>query len=164
MKLVMANDPAGGLSKLANAILLTMFLVLPAGAASPWRFWEKADGLMESWVFGLTLDSQGRVVVKHGEVPSESVLDGYQVTGIPSQHAYGKLLSSPEKQLWTFDAEGILVHDAFGWHKYPVSEIAEFAKVSDMPRAAWYLYAISSYRTVEQDERMDVVPLGNDFV
>src|SRR5438270_7640280 len=107
----------------AAAVFLALVPFVAAHAASPWRVWSKSDGLTESWVFGLTPDSQGRILVKHGDVPTMSVLDGYQIALIPSQHGYGRVLSSPANELWTFDAEGILVYDASGWHKYPDSEI-----------------------------------------
>src|SRR5260370_915260 len=104
------------------AVLLTLILTIvhfpPAHAASQWREWTKADGLAESWIFGLTLDSEGRVVAKHGDVATESVMDGYQITVIPSRRGYGRFLASPEGELWTFDAEGIFVHDASGWRNY----------------------------------------------
>jgi hypothetical protein len=136
-------------------VLLTLALVSPAHSASPWRYWNKGDGLMESWVFGLTSNSEGQVVVKHGEVPSESLLDGYRINTIPSKHGYGRLLSPPgtgadKNELWTFDTEGILIHDASGWRQYPDSEIAEFAKSSRMSLIPWYLYSISSYRGAGQ--------------
>ncbi len=152
--------------RLVGIILFFLTLVSPAYSASPWRYWNKSDGLIESWVFGLTSDADGHVVVKHGEVMNESILDGYSVKTITSQHAYGRLLSPPrtgaaENELWTFDTEGILIHDGSGWHKYPDNEIAEFAKSSGMTLIPWYLYSISSYRGAGQNDRMDVVPIGN---
>jgi hypothetical protein len=144
------------------ALFVALAMGLPAHAGSPWRSWSKADGLAESWTFGLSLDSEGRVVAKHGEVAAESVLDGYQITGIPSRHALGRLLASPEKELWTFDAEGILIYDASGWHKYSIPEIVEFAKTSQMAGVPWYLYSISSYRTAQRPDRMDVLPVGDN--
>jgi diguanylate cyclase (GGDEF)-like protein len=123
--------------------------------------------LTESWVFGLTSDVQGHVVVKHGEVPTESAMDGYRINGIPSQHAYGRFLSpqpigAAENELWSFDTEGILVHDSSGWRKYPDREIAQFAKSSGMALIPWYLYSISNYRGTGQNDRMDVVPTGKN--
>jgi hypothetical protein len=144
------------------ALFLILAVGLPAHAGSPWRSWSKADGLAESWTFGLSLDGEGRVVAKHGDVATESVLDGYQITGIPSRHAFGRFLASPEKELWSFDAEGILIYDASGWHKYPVAEIAEFAKTSRMARVPWFLYSIARYRTAQRPERMDVLPVSGD--
>ena len=154
-------------ARLFEIFLLALVLVSPAQSASPWRYWNKSDGLIESWVFGLTADADGHVVIKHGEVASESLLDGYRVNTIPSQHAYGRLLSPARKQesgneLWTFDTDGILVHDASGWHKYPDTEIAEFAKSSQMAMIPWYLYSISSYRGAGQNDRMELVPIGNE--
>jgi diguanylate cyclase (GGDEF)-like protein len=136
-----------------SALFLALAIGFPAHAGSPWRSWSKADGLAESWTFGLSLDSEGRVMAKHGDVATESVLDGYQITGIPSQHAFGRLRASPEKEIWSFDAEGILIYDTSGWHKYPVPEIAEFAKASQMQRVPWFLYQFG--------QRMDVLPVGD---
>src|SRR5580692_456308 len=99
-------------------LLLLLTALLPARAASPWRFWTKADGLSESVAFGLTADDAGRIVVKGGDVPV-NVLDGYQITQIPSPRAYGRMLASSNQELWTFDAKGINIHDASGWHTYP---------------------------------------------
>src|SRR5580658_7029808 len=46
---------------------LAVVSLSPLRAASSWRFWTKADGLAESWTFGLSRDRSGRVVVKHGD-------------------------------------------------------------------------------------------------
>ena len=137
--------------------LLALTAVLPARAASPWRFWTKADGLSESVSFGLTADAAGRIVVKGGDVPV-NVLDGYQITQIPSPRAYGRMLASSNQELWTFDAKGINIHDASGWHTYPDTDIAEFAGTSPMARMSWFTYSV--FRGPE--DRMDVVPFGKD--
>ncbi len=130
----------------------------PAHAASPWRFWTKADGLKETAVFGLTADRTGRVLVKSGDTPAD-ILDGYQSTDLPGPHVYGRLLVSPEdKEVWSFDAEGIDVYDASGWHRYPDSDIAAFTKNSPIFRTSAVEYAY--YRGAE--DRIDVAPLGKD--
>ena len=108
--------------------------------------------------FGLTSDSAGRIFVKGGDVPSINVLDGYQVTGIPNPHSYGRLLASSGRELWTFDTKGIVIHDSSGWHTYPDAEIAQFAKTSPMSRISWFMYSV--FRGPE--DRMDVVPFGKD--
>jgi diguanylate cyclase (GGDEF)-like protein len=138
-------------------LLLALSVLLPARAASPWRFWTKADGLSESVAFGLTADAAGRIVIKGGDVPV-NVLDGYQVTHIPSPHAYGRMLPSPRQELWTFDTKGINIHDASGWHSYPDTDIAEFAAKSPMSRMPWFTYSV--FRGPE--DRMDVVPFEKD--
>ncbi|HEY3826446.1 MAG TPA: hypothetical protein VGL82_17900, partial [Bryobacteraceae bacterium] len=140
--------------------LLFPFAGFSAGAPSPWRIWNKADGMPESWTFGLTLNAEGGVVVKHGDVATESILDGYRITGIPSQRAFGLFPGSNEHDLWTFDPEGILIYDSAGWHKYPVREIAEFAKSSQMRRVPGFVYPIARFRTTERYERMNVLPIG----
>src|SRR6266567_2833718 len=150
-----------------KTICMALLFVQGVHAASSWRFWSKADGLAESWVFGLSAGIDGRVVAKHGDVPSDTELDGYQVTGVPSRHGYGRLRSArgsefaPAKELWTFDTEGILILDRFGWHKYPDSDIAEFAKASEMARVPYFIYSLVRYRTPARKDRMDVVPLDS---
>ncbi len=143
-------------------VFLAVATLSPLRAASSWRFWTKEDGLAESWTFGLSRDGTGRVVVKHGDVATESVLDGYQVTKIPAWHAFGRFLGSGNDELWSFDADGILVYGASGWRKYLDPEIAEFAKTSPMHQVPWFEYFISSYWTGLQKERMDVLPAGGD--
>ena len=141
---------------------LAIVTLSPLRAASSWRFWTKEDGLAESWTFDLSRDGNGRVVVKHGDVATESVLDGYRVTTIPARHAFGHFLGSGKGELWSFDADGILIYDDSGWHKYPIPEIAAFAKTSPMHQVPWFEYFISSYWTGLQKERMDVLPAGGD--
>jgi len=60
------------------AILLISGPAKSARAASPWRFWTKADGLRESVVFGLTSRSDGRILVKFGAVPG--IADSMAIT------------------------------------------------------------------------------------
>ncbi len=141
-----------------RVLFLALTALLPARAASPWRIWTKADGLNESVAFGLTSDATGRIFIKGGDVPNVNVLDGYQVTGIPNPHAYGRLLASSGRELWTFDTKGIVVHDSRGWRTWPDSEIAKFARTSPMSRISWFTYSI--FRGPE--DRMDVVPFGPD--
>ena len=143
-------------------LFLTVVALSPLSAGTPWRFWTKADGLAESWTSGLSRDSSGRVLVKHGDVSTATVLDGYQVTATPSRRAFGRLLMSEKGELWTFDTDGILIYDASGWRKYPDPEIAAFAKSSSMHQIPWFEYSISSYWTGQKKERMDVLPAGGD--
>ena len=137
--------------------ILFLQSVLPASAASSWRFWTRADGLSESVIFGLTRAGQGRLQIKFGDVPDSGTFDGYQVTAIASPHALGRLLASPDKELWTFDTQGIKVRDSSGWHTYPDPEIAAFARTGSMSRTPWFMYSVNP----GAGEKMDVVPLGS---
>lgn len=139
------------------ALMLSSVL---SAESSVWRTWSKADGMAESWTFGLGLNADGGVVVKHGDVATESVLDGYQVDGIPSRRVYGFFPGSNDHELWSFDPDGILIYDAAGWHKYPVPEIAAFAKASHMGRVPGFLYPIARYRANVAEGRMSVLPSG----
>ena len=148
--------PKKAVAECCLTIALCLGFVSPA-AASDWRFWNTADGLAESVVFGLASDGAGHILVKFGDVPGIAVLDGYQVSQIPSPYVYGRLFSSPDKALWSYDAEGIDVRDESGWHKHPDPEVAQFAKTSPMGRTSWYMY--SYYRG--PGDRMDFAPAGN---
>ncbi|HEX4279104.1 MAG TPA: EAL domain-containing protein [Bryobacteraceae bacterium] len=139
-------------------LVFTILTLLPARAASPWRFWTKSDGLKESVAFGLTSDSDGRIIVKAGDVSVLSILDGYQISEIPSPHAYGRVLPSPDHKLWTFDAKGIDVYDNGGWHAYPDNEIVRFATDSSMLGIPWFTYSVFH----GPENRMDIAPLAND--
>ena len=48
-----------------------------------WRFWTAADGMRESYTYSLSLDSAGRVWVRHGAVHEMSVLETFGVTRLP---------------------------------------------------------------------------------
>ncbi len=150
--------PRSAGATLCLTISLSLSSVATANAASDWRFWNKADGLAESVVFGLTSDGAGRILVKFGAVPNIAVLDGYQVNRVPTPYVYGRLLSSPDKSLWTWDADGIDIHDNSGWHKRPDPEIAAFAKTGPMLRIPWFTQ--SYYRG--PGDRMDFAPAGDD--
>lgn len=136
--------------------ILALAVALPAPAASSWRLWTKADGLPESVIFGLTSAGPGHLVVKLGEVPNIDMFDGYQMSAIPSPHVFGRFLGSPDNELWTFDAEGIKIRDASGWHSYPDADIKRFSQTSSMARTSWFMYSVNR----GPDDRMDVVPLA----
>jgi diguanylate cyclase (GGDEF)-like protein len=150
--------PGSAGATICLTISLSVASVATARAASDWRFWNKSDGFAESVVFGLTSDGTGRLLVKYGAVPRITVLDGYQVSHVPSPYVYGRLFNSPDKSLWSWDAEGIVIRDNSGWHKRPDPEIAGFAKTGPMLRIPWFM---QSYYRLPGD-RMDFAPAGND--
>jgi hypothetical protein len=140
-------------------VLLVLTAWYPqAQAASPWRFWTKSDGLRQTVVFGLTVNSSGQVLIKSSDAAVD-LLDGYIASDLVSTPAYGRLLISPDdKAVWSFSATGIKVHDASGMHDYPDSEIAAFTKSTPIFRTSSVAY--SYYRGPE--DRIDVAPFGTD--
>ncbi|HWE52149.1 MAG TPA: hypothetical protein VG273_20310, partial [Bryobacteraceae bacterium] len=159
MKTIAAESSAfRQLQRVLRACLSIALLASAADAASPWRFWTKADGLPESVVFGLTADGAGRIIVKSGDVATLSILDGYQVTEIPVPHAYGRILPSSNHELWTFDSNGIDVRDGAEWRRYPDAQIADFATRSGMLQTRWFTYSVF----YGPHDRMDVAPFRNE--
>ncbi|MEO7144894.1 MAG: response regulator [Bryobacteraceae bacterium] len=77
------------------AVLLLPLLPAVAGAqaagpaasgpssADAWRTWTVHDGLVESYVYSLSLAPDGRIWMRHGAVRFMSELDGYTVTRLP---------------------------------------------------------------------------------
>jgi diguanylate cyclase (GGDEF)-like protein len=150
-----ARPGACALALLAAALLSPT----PARAASPWRFWTKADGLKQTNVFGVTADGAGHVLIKSSDA-SVASFDGYQIVPRMTTPGYDRLLvSSNDNEVWTFDAAGIAVHDASGLHEYPDRDIAEFVKRSSIFRSASVAY--SYYRGPE--DRIDVAPFGKGW-
>lgn len=140
------------------SVLILLVWAPPVFGASSWRFWTRADGLSESVIFGLTSGGPGRLVVKLGDVPDIDSLDGYQISTVPGPHVLGRLLEASGDELWSFDADGIEVRDPSGWHKYPVPEIAAFARAGAMLQVPWFMYSVNR----GPDERMDLVPFGKE--
>jgi diguanylate cyclase (GGDEF)-like protein len=142
----------------AVAILFSLLTLAPAQAASTWRVWTKADGLKQSNTFGVTVDSTGRVLIKASDLSVDS-FDGYEFTNWMPSSGFDRLLSSADdKEVWTFDADGIVVQDAFGLHRYPDADIADFVKQSSIFHSSAIAY--SYYRGPE--DRIDVAPFGKD--
>ncbi len=144
--------------RIATIVIAMPLLLAPAEAASPWRFWTKADGLKQSVVSGVTADKTGKILVKFPDFSVEA-FDGYQIAPVSKKSGYGRLFLSPNGDIWTFDATGINIRDARGMHHYPDSDITRFARTSTLLHTSAVAYPY--YRGPE--DRIDVAPLSKDL-
>ena len=128
------SEPVSKLTSSARLTLLALawLSLLPAiqaQKASNWRVYRLADGLPESACISVTIAPQGKVLVKHLNLPLISELDGYSLTVMPAaaEPATGRIYGSPGGQLWTVIAGGLQEFRDGGWVMHSVPEIsAEF--------------------------------------
>ena len=111
----------GGRSAAAVAVLIATAAY--AQSSSAWRFWNKSDGFEESYIRAVSLDSQGRVWVRHGAVPRMSVLDGYSVTALPEPRVgpveswafHTRVYASPSGTAWAVENRSLKRFDGREW-------------------------------------------------
>jgi signal transduction histidine kinase/CheY-like chemotaxis protein len=107
--------------------LAVLLLPWPAacGQTSGWRFWDKSDGLEESYSRGLTVDRQGRLWVRHGAVERFSILDGYSVqvlpeprgSGVVDWESFSRIQISPSGAGWTIEGGALKRLAGAAWHQ-----------------------------------------------
>src|SRR5262249_22635602 len=115
-----------------NAIRFTIclaLLFLPganllAQRTGNWRIYRSADGLRDSLTTALTVSPRGRIVAKHGEADQLSILDGYEVTNVPSPGGGNyRVYENRTGQLWAIHPEGVQELRDGGWMLFPIKEI-----------------------------------------
>jgi signal transduction histidine kinase/streptogramin lyase len=113
-------------------VLAAAFLLAGAGAAwsqkaaSNWRIYRVPDGLPEPGCISVTLTMQGKVIVKHLNLPYLSELDGYTSSPLPAPPTgHGRVYQSPGGQLWTVAPDGLLEFRDGIWKEHYIPEIAE---------------------------------------
>ncbi|MDB6019991.1 MAG: Histidine kinase [Pedosphaera sp.] len=93
--------------------------------ASNWRAYKVADGLPDPACSSITIGPHGKVWVKHFDLESISLLDGYTVQTIPLPNAgNNRIYESLGGQLWTTTLDGLAEYRESNWLHYPVREIA----------------------------------------
>ena len=89
------------------------------------RVYKLADGLPESACAAVTISPQGRVIVRHPNLPSLSELDGYTVTRrSAAAEGKGRVYQSSSGQLWTAVPGGLEECREGSWTLSPVPQIA----------------------------------------
>jgi signal transduction histidine kinase/ligand-binding sensor domain-containing protein len=107
------------------ASVLALATTVQGQRSSSWRVYKLGDGLPESPCLSVALAGQGKVLVKHLNLPSLSELDGYGIEVLPAlEQASGRVYASPGGQLWTVVAEGLQEFREGSWLLHPVPEIA----------------------------------------
>ena len=107
-------------------------LLSPLAAQGPaWRFWARADGLTEPWTLNFTPDANGALWIKHGNVETMTIFDGYRISREPDP----RVLRVRVRGTWAVIAEGVKHFAGGAWSLYPFPNASEFADlVAIMPR------------------------------
>ncbi len=107
-------------------VLLAMASELCLGQRSPnCRVYKLADGLPESACAAVTVSPQGRVLVRHPDLPYLSELDGYTVTRRSAATVgRSRIYQGSSGQLWTVVPEGLEECREGSWSLSPVPQIA----------------------------------------
>lgn len=71
------------------------------------RFWKASDGLAETFVRSISVDSKGEVLVRHGCVTRMERLDGYGIFPLPQPSYPHTIYGTPSGQLWTLTEAGL---------------------------------------------------------
>jgi len=134
------------------SIFRTAFLVsIPLAIAQPsfaasqsesvnWRVWNTEDGMVEGYISQVSRTSSGRILVRHGDVATMNVLDGFHLTNQPDVQSLGKIEGDGEEHLSTFDRSGVLVYSKGKWDRHPVAEVTGFTKFGLFEHIRWYEY------------------------
>ena len=105
-------------------------MVIPALASlcsgETWRHWQGNDGLPESYTTAVTLDANGNVWAKHGEVSHMSLLTGYEVQRIPaaSKIYETKLRVTPNGTAWVKVRGAIAQYRNAAWRHFNHPELS----------------------------------------
>ena len=104
-----------------GALVLLLACNSWAQEAHRWRYWSALDGLGESYCASVTVSSDGKVWVNHGDVNVMSVLNGYGVTNIPSPGRDVSVFESESGQIWSVDIDAFLEFRGGQWIRHPLS-------------------------------------------
>src|SRR5713101_3428872 len=111
-----------------------------------WRSWTASDGFQETYSFSLSLNTNGKVCVRHGTVPFFSVLDGYSVTRIPDPREAQKTERATSGRIY-FSEQGSL------WEASP-EVLREFTQ------GRWVVH----YKTTEGSQIVGLAPAGRRMI
>jgi hypothetical protein len=82
--------------------------------------------------------------VRHGDVSSINILDGYQLIDAPDVQSLGTIDADSAGDLYTFDKSGALVYSGGKWMRYPVPEVAASAKFGIFEHLRWFEYPFAT--------------------
>jgi hypothetical protein len=72
-------------------LLVTAAVNLAGQPSAAWRFWDTADGYVQSYTSSVALNPDGAVWVKHGLVGQLELLNGYSAPKKPEPGGNGQL-------------------------------------------------------------------------
>lgn len=107
---------------LGLAVALLSASPVCAGDSAEWRWWDRTDGMNESYAYSVTLDPSGRLWVVHGAVPSLSILDGYRTLSLATPGRNSKIAVASSGDAWALNPHGLFHLEARRWVHVPAPE------------------------------------------
>jgi signal transduction histidine kinase/ligand-binding sensor domain-containing protein len=94
-----------------------------------WRIFRAADGLASPACASVAVDSKGKVLVSHPDLPLLTEYDGYAMTKLPAPSGgFAHFYTSPAGQMWTINREGIQEFREGEWLLHPPTEFGMDAR------------------------------------
>jgi diguanylate cyclase (GGDEF)-like protein len=111
---------------------------------SPWRFWDVADGLDESYTNGMAPGPNGEIWVKHGAVGHMDRTNGYSARSFPDPGGIGKIESAPDGTLWLWTNNQLKRFDGSSWTSYNVDAVTALGVLRTNSFETWVFTSRSS--------------------
>jgi signal transduction histidine kinase len=106
------------------AVLFLFSGPLSAQKSGNWRIYRSVDGLRDSFTTAISASPQGNILAKHGEADAISILNGYEVTHLPSPGGGNyRVYQNRTGQFWLIHSEGLQEFREGGWMLHPIQEI-----------------------------------------
>jgi len=113
----------GRLLRAVPVVCLVLLEGLRAQNPPSWRFWDVTDGLKESYTRSLTVDTSGQVWVKHGDVDTMSVLDGYGLAKVSVSRSSRRVYGTASGQAWAVHRLGLEQYKDGQWSMHALKEL-----------------------------------------
>ncbi len=120
--------------------------------------------MKESYTTTITIDPQGTVWAKHGDVDRMSVLDGYSTRQIADPRSLGRVYRSAAGQIWTFDTQRLKQYSGGQWISYAVPELAAVKSIQPFQDHRWFLYPTRDVSASRMPARVSILPQGPNRV
>lgn len=105
------------------------------GAA--WRFWNTADGFVESYTSSAALSPDGAVWLKHGSSGPVERMDGYFAPRFPDPGKLGTLAGSPGGAVWMWGGDELKRFHNGAWAGWKIDQVSEFGPEHSTFNLSW---------------------------
>ncbi|MDE3196898.1 MAG: hypothetical protein KGN84_11175, partial [Acidobacteriota bacterium] len=123
-----------------------------------WRVWNTADGMRESYISQLTRTPSGKIIARHGDVSTMTVIDGLHLSKVPDPKSLGLVYENDGGEFYTFGPSGMLVYSNSRWREYPLPDLWGKANFGIFRTFRWFEYPMAP----ERDVHVDAVPASGD--
>ncbi len=127
------------------AFLAMVFVVPSAGQpGATWRFWDSADGFVESYTTSAAVSHGGEVWVKHGSSGPVERLDGYFAPHFRDPEKLGELAVSPGGAVWMWGGSEIKRLLNGSWAGWKVGQVSAFGEQHNNFHLSWDIVSRAS--------------------